>query len=236
MENSGDFISMRDQDIVREYETRCYQFDPESKRQSMAWCSTSSPRPKIRRLQKSKVKTMLIAFFDSKGISDKQFDPAGQTINAYFARQFSTDYYSVSERIRSELHRTGKWMLLHDNVPAHSAIGVRQLLTQKMVAVLDHPPYCPNMATADFLLFPRLKAAIKVHFCGRECHQRSCDSRSAHSPSFTSLHLRHSSFSNPFVASPTSQALHFEVGTMASSLSPTLHKPCDTGSGLPCDA
>ena len=31
---------------------------------------------------------------------------------------------------------------------------------------------------------------------------------SAHSPTFPSLHLRHSSFSNPSFASPTSQALH----------------------------
>ena len=32
-------------------------------------------------------------------------------------------------------------MLLHDNVPAHSMIRVRQFLAQKMVAVLDHSPY-----------------------------------------------------------------------------------------------
>ncbi|KAJ4436686.1 hypothetical protein ANN_16817 [Periplaneta americana] len=45
METSGDFISMCDQDplvlktIVTGDETWCYQFDPESKRQSMSWCS-----------------------------------------------------------------------------------------------------------------------------------------------------------------------------------------------------
>ena len=32
-------------------------------------------------------------------------------------------------------------MLLHDNVPAHSAIRVHQFLAQKMVVVLDRPPY-----------------------------------------------------------------------------------------------
>ena len=74
METSGDLISMCDQDplllenIVTGDEIWCYQFDPESKRQSMAWCSPTSPRPKKSRLQKSKVKTLLIAFFDIKGI------------------------------------------------------------------------------------------------------------------------------------------------------------------------
>ena len=52
-------------------------------------------------------------------------------------------------------------MLLQDNAHTHSAIRVRQFLAQKRVAVLDHPPYFPDLAPADFFLFPRLKAAIK---------------------------------------------------------------------------
>ena len=51
METSGDFISMCDHDplllenINTEDETLCFQFDPQSKRQSMAWCSSIFPRP-----------------------------------------------------------------------------------------------------------------------------------------------------------------------------------------------
>ena len=49
METSGDLISKCDQDplllenIVTGDEIWCYQFDPESKWQSMAWCSLTSP-------------------------------------------------------------------------------------------------------------------------------------------------------------------------------------------------
>ena len=32
-------------------------------------------------------------------------------------------------------------MLLHDNAPAYSVIRVRHILAQKMVALLNHPPY-----------------------------------------------------------------------------------------------
>jgi transposase len=52
METNGDFITMCDQDpsflrtIFTRDETWCFQFDPESKRQSMEWSSPSSPRPK----------------------------------------------------------------------------------------------------------------------------------------------------------------------------------------------
>ena len=52
-------------------------------------------------------------------------------------------------------------MLLHDNAPTHSVIHVCQFLAQKMVALLDHPPYAPDLAPVDFVLFPCLKAAIK---------------------------------------------------------------------------
>ena len=55
-------------------------------------------------------------------------------------------------------------MLLHDNAPAHCAIRV-QFLAQCGVPVLNHPPYSPDLAPADFFLFPRLKSIMKgAHF------------------------------------------------------------------------
>ena len=110
---------------------------------------------------KSKVKTLLIAFFDNKGIIHKEFVPASQTINAAFYQAVLIRLLQHIQRVRPELHRTGKWMLLHDNAPAHRVIRVHQFLVQKMVAVLDHLPYPPDLAPTDFFLFPRLKAAIE---------------------------------------------------------------------------
>ena len=112
-------------------------------------------------LQKYNVKTLLIAFFDNKGIIHKEFVPAGQTINAAFYRTVLNRLLQRIRQVQPALHRTGKWMLLHDNVPAHSVIRMCQFLAQKMVAVLDHPPYSPDLVPADFFLFPHLKVAIK---------------------------------------------------------------------------
>ena len=87
MEAAGDFITMRDRDscflrtIITGDETWRYQFDPNSKRQSMEW---RSPLPKKYCCQKNKVKTMLIAFFDNDGIIHQEFVPVGQTANAAF--------------------------------------------------------------------------------------------------------------------------------------------------------
>ena len=114
MESSGDFISLFDQDpllleiIVTGDETWCYQFDPESKRQSMTWCSPTSPRPKKSFLQKSKVKLLLIAFFDNKGIIHKEFVPTNETINAIFNQTVLNRLLQRIRQVRSELYRTGK--------------------------------------------------------------------------------------------------------------------------------
>ena len=61
-------------------ESWMFEYDPETKWQSRQWKSPASPRPKKAKMSKSKVKVMLIAFFDIKGI---EFLPQGQTVNQY---------------------------------------------------------------------------------------------------------------------------------------------------------
>ena len=58
------------------------------------------------RLQKSKFKTLLIAFFFNKGIVHKDFFPAGQTINAPFYQAILNRLLQRIRRVRPELHRT----------------------------------------------------------------------------------------------------------------------------------
>jgi len=64
----------------------------------MEWRSPYSPQTKKSRLQKSKVKTMLIAFFDSNSIIHKEFVPVGQTVN-------SASYEEVLKRLLRRIHR-----------------------------------------------------------------------------------------------------------------------------------
>ena len=66
--------------IVAEDETWCFRYDPTTKHQSAEWKSPGSPKGKKVCLQKSKVKTMLVCFCDSKGIIHQEFIPEGQTV------------------------------------------------------------------------------------------------------------------------------------------------------------
>jgi len=54
--------------VITGDESFIYAYDPEKKLQSSQWKSPGSPRPKKARMQKSKLKTMLICFFDQEGI------------------------------------------------------------------------------------------------------------------------------------------------------------------------
>jgi len=58
---------------------------------------------------------------------------------------------------------SGDWFLLHDNAPSHNATTVKQFLAQRKVTVLDHPLYSPDIAPADYFLFPKVKSHLKGH-------------------------------------------------------------------------
>jgi transposase len=64
-------------------------------------------------------------------------------------------------RVRPTLYRTRDFFLLHDNAPAHSAAMIRQFLAQKQVATSHQPPYSPDLAPADYFLFPKVKLQLK---------------------------------------------------------------------------
>ena len=66
------------------------------------------------------------------------------------------------------------WLLHHDNASRHNALSIRQFLAEKNIAVLEQPPYSPDLAPCDFFLFPKLKGIIKgIHFEGVEAIKRA---------------------------------------------------------------
>jgi hypothetical protein len=70
--------------VITGDETWCYQCDPVAKRQSLQWSPKKSPIPKKPRMSKSKIKTMLICFFEIRGIIRFESAPAGATVNQTF--------------------------------------------------------------------------------------------------------------------------------------------------------
>ena len=70
-------------------------------------------------------------------------------------------------RKHPEKCRISSWFLLHDNDPVHRSVLVKDFPANNNVTTLEHLLYSPNLAPADFHLFPRLKLALKGRFfCG----------------------------------------------------------------------
>ena len=63
-EREPEFLSR----IITGDESWILEYDPETKRQIREWHTANSLRPKKARMRKSKIKSMLICFFDSQGI------------------------------------------------------------------------------------------------------------------------------------------------------------------------
>lgn len=80
-----------------------FEYDPETKRQSMEWHTATSPRPKKARMSKSKIKCMLICFFDRHGIVHKEFVPQGRTVNQHFYRKVLKKSLSSATKHQNEL-------------------------------------------------------------------------------------------------------------------------------------
>nr|CAI5830179.1 unnamed protein product [Callosobruchus analis] len=147
--------------VITGDESWCYGYDPETKQQSSQWMALGSPRPKKARQVKSNLKTLLICFFDCRGVVHAEFVPSGQTVNQQFYLDVLKRLREKISRKRADIWRTGDWFFHHDNAPAHTALSIRQFLTKNGMTPIVHPPYSPDLAPCDFFLFPRLKRDMK---------------------------------------------------------------------------
>ena len=159
-ENAGkdpSFLS----NVITGYATWVYAYDSETKTQSSQWKSLGSPRPKKARQVISNIKSMLICFFDQKGIVHKEFVPPGQTVNYAFYVEVLRRLPENVRRKRPDQLQNDTWLFHQDNAPAHAAVVTRRFLTDNNISVVPHPPYSPDLAPRNIFLFPKLKMKLK---------------------------------------------------------------------------
>jgi len=91
-------------------ETWVYGYDVETKMQSLQWMGKGSPRPKKAQMSQSKIKVMLVVFFDWKGIVHHEFVPRGQMVNIQLYQEVLVHLRDAVRRKRSELRENQTWI------------------------------------------------------------------------------------------------------------------------------
>lgn len=150
--------------VIMGDESWCYCFDPVRKHKSSAWLGRGDPCPQSAIRPRSQKKVMLCIFFYDAGVVHYEF--IQKTVNRFV-------YTRILGRLREQIRkkRPGLWipgfgrrrrvLLHHDNAPAHKAMLTRARLVETGVSVLHQPPYSPDLAPADFWLFPHLKQVLR---------------------------------------------------------------------------
>jgi len=116
-------------------------------------------------MSRSKIKVLLVVFFDWKGIVHHEFVPRGQMVNKQLYQEVLARLRDAVRRKRPELWENQAWMLHYDNVPAHALLLIRSYLAKHQTSIVPHPPYSPDLAAANIFLFPKLKTTLKgCHF------------------------------------------------------------------------
>jgi len=96
-------------------ETWVYVYDVETKMLSSQWMGKGSPQPKKAGMSQSKIKVMLVVFFDWKGIVHHEFVPHGWMINTQLYQKVLARSRDAVCRKRFEMWENQAWMLHHDN-------------------------------------------------------------------------------------------------------------------------
>ena len=119
-----------------------------------------SPRAEKARTRRSKIKVKLVVFYDWKGIFNHEFVRRGQMVNRQFYKEALVRLRDAVYRKRPEMWENQTWKLHQGNTPGHAYL-LRSYLPKYQTSAVTHPPYSPDLAPADFFLFPKLKTTLK---------------------------------------------------------------------------
>ncbi len=132
----------------------------EQKQQSLQWVSKDDLQPKKALRSRQAKKTMMEVFFDDQGIIHLEFLPPRMTVTAQVYCGILSQLCEAIQRKHPVLWKENSYCLLHDNVPGHKANKTVTRMMETDIHIVNHPPYSPDLAPADFWFFPLLKSKI----------------------------------------------------------------------------
>ncbi len=149
-------------EVITGDESYIYLYTPETKEQSKQWLDKDDPRPQkaLQGRGTRHSKCMLVAFFNSRGLVHREFVRNSTITAAVYVNILDRLLVSI-QHTRTSLWQSGRFVIHHDNAPAHIALVTKAWFARRHIRQLEDPPYSPDLAPADFWLFPRLKKVLR---------------------------------------------------------------------------
>ncbi len=113
-------------------------------------------RPLKARVAASRVKHKVMAFFDSAGLIYTHIVPTGKAVNAAYIVKVLGLFMRRMRKKRPQMAEQG-FVFHWDNAPVHTAAVVADWFAARNIQRLEHSLYLPDLAPADFFLFPLVK-------------------------------------------------------------------------------
>jgi histone-lysine N-methyltransferase SETMAR len=142
---------------------------PETKQQSKQWVKKGQPGP----LKEG-------ACFEDEANGPRFLCREGRYLHEFRAEGRNSQSLlhpdcpgQIPERQKRQIMAAQDWWLHWDNAPGHTAATVADFLAAKRVKSVPHPPYSPDLAPADFFLFPKVKAELAGQMLMQETFKNS---------------------------------------------------------------
>ena len=132
---------------------------PETKNESKHWLPKGQPGPLKERTQVSRKKQMVFSFFDAAGIIYQHYASLGAKLNAVYLTNGMGKFLRTF-RSKRPLQAKKKSILFWDNSALHIAKVTLDFLELHAIETTPHAPYSPDLAPADFFLFPTVKSGM----------------------------------------------------------------------------
>ncbi len=113
---------------------------------------------------RSKIRSMLILFFNRCGIVCHEFfrlTPEAEGINGQCYLDILKLLHPRIAHVKPELFAVNSWVLHHNNAPLHMSHVVADRLAKNGTTQMLHSLYLPDMAPHDFWAFPKVKKVLK---------------------------------------------------------------------------
>jgi len=111
---------------------------------------------------------MVFAIFYQRVLIYTNYVPMGTMVNANYIMDALGKFLKIYKQKRpkvASLEQFFHW----DNAPVHTAAVLKDWMAVKQFQVIEHPLYSPDLAPADFFLFPE----IKKQLAGKSLTQQS---------------------------------------------------------------